>query len=623
MDTPYVKEDIIYTRFSSDLQRTDSNADQERRCRDGLSRLGIADSHFRIIPDEAVSGASEARPGFEEIKQLIRSRRLGLLVVSEQSRLSRGDNAKSIIKDIVFQGGRFISIAEGIDTDRKGWQLLVGFSQLHHSRSNDDAAERVRGGQEGRVLDGNGSAGDYPYGYCSQYVDPIAAKTTTTAVRSLRRKSSSTTPQPLSCGRSTRFGGGESIASIVRWLNTIRDKIPAIGKGNWHHEHVRRILMNPKYMGDWSFGQTTTVRSGDGRKRQVKVRADQKVTRVQRPSLQIIDQKSWDAAQAHIEELRKVYGMKPGGKKRGPGEYYRLMYPKSLLGGIIYCSKCGSRMIVSGGNGIKRLGCPKHRAGTCDMTARVVYAKAEVEVLQIVHDVLTSYPAWLDAVKNFMCLEIHESTARIPKEQEAAKVRLAAVQKEIDNLVAALANGLNSVAVRDRLRRLEIEKADLMPVVSTAAPIVDAEFPDEAWVREQLRNLGELIVAEQPMAIRVVRSMLGKIIAEEVRSIGKTRGYVRLRFRLNGWAALSKVLSERMPESLLAVLKSRDLETSHSDEFIIDLGAPTNMDRWAPEIAKWREEGIPWKEIAKRTGLQLANAFFAFKRYAKGKGNAA
>ncbi len=64
---------------------------------------------------------------------------------------------------------------EGIDTDKKGWQMLVGFTEMHHSRSNDDTAERVRGGQEGRVLDGDGSAGDYPYGYRSEYVDPQAA----------------------------------------------------------------------------------------------------------------------------------------------------------------------------------------------------------------------------------------------------------------------------------------------------------------------------------------------------------------------------------------------------------------------------------------------------------------
>lgn len=156
------KVDVIYCRYSSELQRSESITDQERRCRDGLDRMGIPHGHFVLIPDEAVSGTQENRPGLDRIKILIKAKRLGTLVVTEQSRLTRADNAKSIIKDIVHGGGRFISITEGIDTDKKGWGMLVGFTEMHHSRSNEDTAERVRGGQEGRVLDGDGSAGDYP-----------------------------------------------------------------------------------------------------------------------------------------------------------------------------------------------------------------------------------------------------------------------------------------------------------------------------------------------------------------------------------------------------------------------------------------------------------------------------
>ncbi len=169
------REKVIYCRYSSDLQRVDSNADQERRCRDGLTRKGIADEGFVVICDEAISGTSEKRPGLDRIMELMRAGQLGMPVVSEQSRFSHGDNAKATIKDIVFHGGRFISIAEDIDTDRKGWQMHAGISELHHARSNKDSAERVRGGQEGRILDGNGSAGDFPFGYASVFTGPKSA----------------------------------------------------------------------------------------------------------------------------------------------------------------------------------------------------------------------------------------------------------------------------------------------------------------------------------------------------------------------------------------------------------------------------------------------------------------
>jgi hypothetical protein len=37
----------------------------------------------------------------------------------------------------------------------------------------------------------------------------------------------------------------------------------------------------------------------------------QRVTRVDRPSLRLIDQATWDAAQAKLAELLRIYGQKP------------------------------------------------------------------------------------------------------------------------------------------------------------------------------------------------------------------------------------------------------------------------------------------------------------------------
>ncbi len=52
-----------------------------------------------------------------------------------------------------------------------------------------------------------------------------------------------------------------------------------------------------------------------------------------------------------------------------------------------------------------------------------------------------------------------------------------------------------------------------------------------------------------------------------------------------------------------------------SEEFTLDLGQPTVMDQWAPKIAELREQGVPWKEIWKITGLGSGPAYVAWKRY--------
>ena len=107
---------MIYCRFSSELQRTENIQDQACRCRDGLGRKGIPYGNFIFLSDEAMSGTCETRPMFQQLKKMVYAKRLGIVVVTEQSRLSHGDNTTSLIKDIIFHGGRFISITENIDT---------------------------------------------------------------------------------------------------------------------------------------------------------------------------------------------------------------------------------------------------------------------------------------------------------------------------------------------------------------------------------------------------------------------------------------------------------------------------------------------------------------------------
>jgi len=277
---------------------------------------------------------------------LMKRQRLGTLVVTELSRLSRGSNPKGFIDNIVFQQGRFISITEGIDTNNKGWEMLVGFKAITNGQAIIETASRVRGAQEGRLLDGNGSAGDFPYGYTSQYRDPAAA---------LRYNGRGPKPckdvviEPKSAAVVKevfrRFGDdAESISAIVKWLELIKDSVPRITKTRIHHQHIRRILGNDKYTGDW------------------------------------------------------IYGIKPDGKKRGPTAHYRELYAKSLLDGLVVCGTCGARLHVMCGDNVKRLGCPTHKLGKCSMTAPVPHRRAQAEIIKILSQQLTDNSGWHNPV---------------------------------------------------------------------------------------------------------------------------------------------------------------------------------------------------------------------------------
>lgn len=248
------KNVVIYCRFSTDLQRADSCADQERSARAGLARRGVDPAGAVVISDEAESGTKTARDGFQQLSGLVARGEVAVLAVDDQSRLTRADNAFAFVTDLVYAGGRFVSTGEDIDTAAPGWELKVQVLQLHHGQTVRDLQHRVRRGQLGRVLD-DGSAGDFPYGYESFYLDADWAD------RLARRG-----PKPKKgvrvCEDEARwvrrafdwFAAGRSIGWVARELTRL-----GAPKGNrastpgWHPQQVRRLLANAKYVGGPEF----------------------------------------------------------------------------------------------------------------------------------------------------------------------------------------------------------------------------------------------------------------------------------------------------------------------------------------------------------------------------------
>lgn len=609
---------VIYVRFSSDLQRADSIINQERRCRAALERMGIPHRDFNVIADEATSGTRNDRAGFQQIKELIYSDRLGILIVTEMSRLSRGVDVKSLIIDIIFHGGHFISLQEGVDTNATNWKTLVGIGEIHHSHSNDDTAERVRSAQVGRVLDDCGSAGDYPYGYSSEYVDlDAAANYRGRGPKPKKRVVLDDAASALVQAIFRRFAAGESIGAIVRWWESVKSQYPPITRSRIHHEHVRRMLMNEKYIGKWRFGQTTTIRDARGKRKQIPRRSDQQMVVVERPNLRIISQELWDVAQRRLQKLKTIYGMKPGHARRGPAKHYRLLYETSLLGGLIHCSRCGAPLHVGSGGNIKRLRCPNYKAGACDMGVAVRYETAEHAILDLLAEVFSRCPSWLSATMTHTRAAVKELASRIPDETARCQRQLKDTQDEIGNLVVAIGKGLHSEAISERLAELEAQKRRLQAALAQLQEVndVEAKMPDRAWLNQQLGNLRALLYDDMPALAQAMRPLLGRITAEPVIYSTKKRGYAKLTFRLEGWAMLKQMLIGQLPDHILALLKPSD--TADGETFEIDLGQPTRYDLLAPKVVEMRNAGRKWREIAAVTGIAIGNASNLYARHAK------
>jgi site-specific DNA recombinase len=608
--------DVIYTRYSSEMQRDESCEDQEREVREGLARKSIDASDFLVMYDRAESGTKNDRAKFDQLRGMIERGEVGILAVDDQARFSRADNAFSFIIDLDYSGGRFISTGEGIDTTQEGWQLRVKVMELHNSTAIRELGRRVRRGQLGRVLD-DGSAGDFSFGYESYFLDPNWSEST-------RRG-----PKPK---KGVRIFEAEArwVRQVFVWfvvelrsIGWIARELSRLGvdKGHkattpgWHHQQVRRMLANVKYVGLWPWGTTRTLRSSEGKTKQVAVPADQQIVR-SRPELRIIEQEIWERAQKRLHELEDLYGQKPGQKRRGIMPHHSSVYPTSLLGGLLYCHACGSPLWSQGSGNRAYFGCPNHRKGICSVVGRVPVARAEKALLEFVSEVLMAWPGWLEAAAGAMRRAIADAAERLPEELRANEVRLAELQKQVGNLLDQMAAGpMESPALRHRLDRLEREESALNARIAEVRQAREAAFamPDDNWIRAQLAGLPPLLADDPRRAASLLRRLLGRVTAEAIVAPGKSRGFVRLHLRVNGLRVIEEVLGGTLPESVIAFAAATT--NAEAQEFRLDLGEPTRRDVLAPEIAAMRSQGMAWAEIARITGLGVGNCHNVWRRW--------
>lgn len=561
---------VIYARYSSDMQRPDSCADQERDVRRDLPRYGVDPAPAVVLKDEAESGTRAKRDGgFETLCAMIGRGEVGVLAVDDQARLSRADNASQFIKDLVYAGGRFISTGEGIDTDQPGWELRVKVMELHNSHTVRELAHRVRRGQEGRVLD-DGSAGDFPFGYESFYLDPDWEA-------QLRRRGPKPKKGLRACEAEARwvrqvfawFINGQSINAIARQLTD--DDVSKGGRAStdgWHPQQVRRMLANEKYVGRWVWGATTTLRNSSGDKKQVPTPEHKRAVR-DRPELRIIDPDTWDRAQRRLAELKDKFGLKDGHKRRGPMSRSAEVYPRSPLGGLLVCAACGAAFHFSGSGGRRYYACSGHKKGLCPVATRVPAVPAEAALIGFLTDLLSASPEWLTGVYRRVRELVRLEAERQPERHAHAVGRLADVRRQTGNLVRALADArCGMAAVEAALAELQREADRLEVEVARGEARPAVELPGDEWLAARLRQWAVVSETVPDRVAVVLRQAVGPVAVEAVVPPGKKRGRPRLRFRVNEWAVLRGVLGDRLPQ----VTGPSD-KTSASPEFVLDLGS--------------------------------------------------
>lgn len=224
---------------------------------------------------------------------------------------------------------------------------------------------------------------------------------------------------------------------------------------------------------------------------------------VDAPELRIVPETLWKRVQArlattrHESRSRRESGRNTGGRR-----------PRYLFSGLLVCAECGSRFVLVNAT---KYGCAGHKErgpAVCSVSALVKRADVERALLADVKAELLS-----DESVAYFRAAYARARAEFDRVDESAEItgRLAAVNKQIDNVVGAIRDGLYSPALRDALTAAERQRDQLQDAIERAKRSrVPAIAPDLAGLfRELVENLENELADDVDQARETIAEILG------------------------------------------------------------------------------------------------------------------
>ena len=446
----------IYARYSSDMQSAASISDQVRICRRLCEARGW--QVMEVFADEALSGASHLRPGYQQMQQAAMAGKFDVLVSEALDRLSRDqEHIAGLHKRMRFLGAQIVTKSEGEISE-----MHVGLGGTMSALFLRNLAEKTHRGLEGRVKAGK-SAGGISYGY---RVDrqPLPDGTMSTGDRVIDPEEAAVVQRIFA-----EYGRGRSARTIAMGLN--KDNIPSPraggkGTGTWSFSTISGnwkrgtgILNNELYIGQLVWNRQRFVKDPDTGKRQARLNPSEAWITEDMPHLRLIDDALWHRVKRRQGAIREDIVTARDASPAGTAPHAeRGKRPGYLFSGRLSCGCCGANYIMISAT---RYGCSAARnRGTCDNRKTIERRDVETRILSGLRHKLM-HP---DLVRAFIteyqrALSETETTDALARKTHTR--RLEAVRKEIGNIVNAIAQGMFHDSMKARMDALEAERKDL------------------------------------------------------------------------------------------------------------------------------------------------------------------
>jgi site-specific DNA recombinase len=476
----------LYTRFSSHNQREESNAAQERACREFAARKGLR--IVAVYSDSEKSATTADREGFLRMIEDSKKKQFRYLIVHKLDRFSRNKfDSVTFKRRLKMNGVTLLSVTENLDDSPESIMLescLEGMAQYYSA----NLAREVMKGMKESAYSCTHLGGIPPLGYD---VDPETKKYVINEAEA-----------PIVRMIFEQYSAGVGYNQLLRHLNGLGYRTKrgnAFGKNS-----IYSILENEKYVGRFVFNKKLEKDVSGKRNPQLKPRAEWIVVEDGIPA--IVEREVFDKVQAKME-----FNAENGGRFKAREIY--------LLSGLIYCGECGSAMY---GN-TRKCGRNRSRYSSYRCASRANHKGCENKELR--KEYLENYVLDELYCKLFSDCSIKKLTAMLTEynqkknsesndELRLANKELADVNQKISKVVELVSeSGILIETVKDDLRRLEERKRFIEAHVKDITRDGDASMITEATIIELVNRSKEFVKTRNiPECRNFIESYVGKVL---------------------------------------------------------------------------------------------------------------
>ena len=416
-----------------------------------------------IFTDDAISGGTHLRPGFQKLQQAAQNGGFDVLVSEALDRLSRDqEHSAGLYKQMCFLDIDIFTKLEGQLNE-----MHIGLGGTMNALFLKNLGQKTHLGLEGRVEAGK-SGGGRSYGYTVDR-QPLADGTFTTGELIICPKEASVVRRIFNA-----YDAGQSARAIAVALNAEGIPAPRSGKGtgtwsfstiagNW--KRGTGIINNELYSGERVWNRQRYIKDPSTGKRQARLNPEAEWVRNSVPELRLIDDDLWQRVKIRQGAIRSTLTDAQRSNNSNPLGTARRA--KHLFSGLLKCGCCGGSYTLMNKT---KYGCASARnKGTCENRKLIKRDDVELRLLDGLKNKLL-HPTLL---AEFVA-EYHREWNRLHREttseRSTAEAELKAVSGQIEKIVEAITAGMFHASMKAKMDALEARKATLASQLLSMPP---------------------------------------------------------------------------------------------------------------------------------------------------------